>query len=180
MKLFIFRHGQTDGNAQRICQTDDYELNDLGRKQAEGLSFRLGRERLPLIYASPLPRACETGKIVASFNNAEVVKINDLREMSFGAAEGMFEKDLMRQYGSLYTDIMTKMSGTDWNQKFPGGESKNEVLYRFKQALDYIKKNCPYNKVGIATHGHLMRIFYYDRFGEDHVFENCEFFVLDI
>ena len=43
MKLYIFRHGQTDGNVRNIVQGAgvDIELNETGRRQAERLALSL-------------------------------------------------------------------------------------------------------------------------------------------
>lgn len=180
MKLYVFRHGQTDGNLQHICQTDDYVLNETGIRQAEELKQRLSSVNLPIIYASPFPRALKTAEIVASAHNTPIELLPDLREMSFGEAEGSFEEDMKKKYGKLYDRLIIEVPDEDWDIKFPGGESKREALERFKKALAYVKKNCPYDKAGLASHGHIMRLFYYDKFKTDHVFANCEYFVLDI
>lgn len=62
MKLYIFRHGQTDGNVRNIVQGAgvDIELNETGRRQAERLAAELKGEGLDVIYASPMKRADET------------------------------------------------------------------------------------------------------------------------
>lgn len=68
MKLYIFRHGQTDGNVRNIVQGAgvDIELNETGRRQAERLTAELKGEGLDVIYASPMKRADETARIVAA------------------------------------------------------------------------------------------------------------------
>ena len=91
MKLYIFRHGRTDGNDLKICQTPDFELNSEGIKQAEELRDKLAPVNLPIIYASPFERANKTGHIVASAHNTPVEVVDGLQEMRFGEAEGMYE-----------------------------------------------------------------------------------------
>lgn len=180
MKLYIFRHGRTDGNDLKICQTPDFELNSEGIKQAEELRDKLAPVNLQIIYASPFKRANKTGSIVASAYNTPVEVVDGLQEMRFGEAEGMYEADMIKKYGQELFEQLVNVPDSHWNVKIPGGESKSEALERFKQALAYIKKNCRHYTAGVATHGHVMRLFWYDRFNEDRIFDNCEYFELEI
>ena len=75
MKLYIFRHGQTDGNVRNIVQGAgvDIELNETGRRQAERLAAELKGEGLDVIYASPMKRADETARIVPTAAGVPVI-----------------------------------------------------------------------------------------------------------
>ena len=100
--------------------------------------------------------------------------------MRFGEAEGMYEADMIKKYGQELFEQLVNVPDSHWNVKIPGGESKSEALERFKQALAYIKKNCRHYTAGVATHGHIMSLFWYDRFNEERGFNNCEYFELEI
>lgn len=180
MKLYIFRHGETDGNLKGICQTADFELNGTGIGQAELLRDKLAKEELPIVYASPFIRAKKTGEIVASSNNAKIAVVDDLREQSFGDAEGMKEADFPPQYKKVYSEVLDIPDASTDDVKLPHGESKREALIRFKQALKFIQHDCRCEKAGVATHGHLMRNLYYHLYGKDHIFANGEYFVLEL
>lgn len=180
MKLYIFRHGQTEGNRLQICQTADFELNEEGIKQAERLRDDLAKINLPIIYASPFKRAEMTGRIVASAHKTPVEIREGLEEMRFGQAEGMLEAEMPKKFGEELYQQLINVPEPHWDSKIPEGESKKEALERFKRSLDKIKKICPYDTAGVASHGHIMRIFYYDHFKEDKKFENCEYFELEI
>ena len=80
MKLYIFRHGQTDGNVRNIVQGAgvDIELNETGRRQAERLAAELKGEGLDVIYASPMKRADETARIVAAAAGVPVLEGQDV------------------------------------------------------------------------------------------------------
>lgn len=183
MKLYIFRHGQTFANASLYVQ-DGHEplsqLNETGLMQAENLKNRLAQEKLPIIYASPFDRARQTGNIVAEANHSKVEIIDDLREFCFGAAEGLYETDVIQKYKYEFSSVLNVADEKTYDVRLPEGESKREALVRFEKALSYIKTNCPYEKAGVATHGHIMRLFYYNHYHHDYLFDNCEFFELEI
>lgn len=180
MKLFVFRHGETDGNVRRICQDGSWPLNEKGLKQAEELRDILAGEKLPVIYASPYIRAYKTGETVASATGAKVVTVDALKEFYFGDAEELSEAEVWEKYGYEFGRVCDVPDETGSEVRMPNGESRKEALKRFKEALDFIKQDCCCDKAGIVTHGHIMRIFYYDYFKEDRLFKNCEYFVLDL
>lgn len=180
MKLYIFRHGETDGNVKRICQDGSWPLNENGLKQAEGLRDILAGEKLPVVYASPFIRAHKTGEIVASASGAKVFTVDGLREFYFGDAENLHEDEVCKKYGYEFSSVCNVPDKNGFEVRMPNGESRREALERFKEALDFIRQDCCCDRAGVATHGHVMRIFYYDFFKEDRLFRNCEYFVLDI
>lgn len=184
MKLFIFRHGQTVANHLKMLAPsyDDplSELNEIGEQQARDLRDKLANEKLPIIYASPLKRAKRTGEIVAEANDAKLVIVDELREHYLGEAEGLSEADAWEKYGCDFEAIIDISDLKTYDVKLPEAESKREALNRFKKALAFIKQNCLCDKAGVATHGHIMRNFYYDLYKIDHIFKNTEYFVIDL
>lgn len=183
MKLYIFRHGQTDANANEILQKDGLafsELNAVGIAQAEKLSEELAAIQLPIIYASPMSRALKTAEIVAKPNHSQIVILDELQEHGFGDAEGLSGVEARQKYGPEFEAVLDVSNLGNYEIKLPHGESKAEGLARFNEALDFIKEDCMCEKAGVATHGHIMRIFYRDYFGEDIIFPNCGYFVLEV
>ena len=65
--FYIFRHGETDYNAQKRWQGQgiDIDLNKTGLKQAEDLAEKMQHLGLEIIYSSPLKRARQTAEFVA-------------------------------------------------------------------------------------------------------------------
>src|SRR5919112_3187296 len=93
--LLLARHGETDWNRElRIQGSSDIELNELGRRQAQGLAQELTDVDLDAIYASDLARARQTAEAVAATHGLEVKLDSRLRERSFGSWEGLTRDDL--------------------------------------------------------------------------------------
>lgn len=88
--LYIMRHGRTDWNDSRRLQgRTDVPLNEAGRQMARRARDEYRDVPLDLCYCSPLVRAHETARIVLSGRDIPIIPDPRLREMSFGAFEGM-------------------------------------------------------------------------------------------
>lgn len=90
-RIFLARHGQSEGNRYGIMQGSlDIPLSEEGRAQARALGRRLAKTPIDRIISSDLGRALETAKIVASFQGlgCELVVDPRLRELDAGDFEG--------------------------------------------------------------------------------------------
>ncbi|KDA05709.1 hypothetical protein DC31_14925 [Microbacterium sp. CH12i] len=150
--ITLVRHGQTDWNlARRIQGSTDIPLNDTGRDDARSAAALLADGTHHVIYASPLVRAHETAKIIASelgMSDPEIT--HGMREREFGQAEGLLVKEYMSAYG-------------DWLSAPPGAETMEEVRDRALAALDVIseqsrRRSAPVaESVIVVTHGGVIR-----------------------
>lgn len=183
MKLYLFRHGETFANKE-ILVADGYssiaQLTDLGKEQALNLGRKLASKQLPIIYSSPFDRARQTAEYVASYNHTPIKILPDLREFSFGKAEGLSEEEAFQKYENEFDAVLTVADTSSYQVRIPEGESKEEALARFLNALEIIKQDCKYEEVGVATHGHIMSLYYYNRYHRVHHFENCELLEVEI
>jgi len=112
--LFI-RHGETDGNKNRIFQRADQPLNARGLQQAEAAADVLRRQRIEVIRASTMPRAFVTAEILGRPHSLKPEPHDGLRERWFGDLVG------------------TPAAGYDWRDVPPNGETL-EIFVRRTQA----------------------------------------------
>jgi broad specificity phosphatase PhoE len=67
--VYIFRHGQTEDNANYIFSGwRDSPLTEKGEKQAKILAGKLKNKKIDVLIASPQTRAIDTMKIAISLN----------------------------------------------------------------------------------------------------------------
>jgi len=98
-KIILIRHGETDWNAeQRLQGSIERPLNAAGIAQAEQLGHQFATLRLSKIYASPMIRARQTAEEINRHHGLEIQLHSDLREGSFGAAEGMRRDEYHAKY----------------------------------------------------------------------------------
>jgi probable phosphoglycerate mutase len=88
MTILIVRHGETDGNAQRVLQRADVPLNERGMRQADLLARRLSGEKFAHILCSDLPRARMTAAPLATLTGIAVEENPLLQERNFGDLRG--------------------------------------------------------------------------------------------
>ena len=183
MRLYIFRHGETFANVEKLVSdghSPKVQLTPLGREQATKLGEELSPQNLPIIYASPYDRALQTAELVAAPHHTPITVLDDLREFSFGLTEGWSEAETFAKYNDEFNAVLNVGDEQTYQVRLPQGETKQEALQRFINVLEYIKQNCPYDKAGVATHGHIMSIYFYHLYHQVHGFKNCEYMILDI
>lgn len=157
--LFLFRHGETDWNKTKRWQGQmDIPLNDLGRAQARQLIPALTTVKLDLLVSSDLVRAQETAQIVATALHLPLMLNVNFRELSFGHAEGKTVDEIVADFGGEARDRCRSMLNQDLDFRFPGGESKRQLISRTSAALfEVTQKNPNARSLGIGTHGGVIR-----------------------
>lgn len=90
MRLELIRHGQTDWNSHDQLQgSSDIPLNDTGREQAHAAALLLAPFEWSAIVSSPLERARETARIIASDLGIELgASYPELIERDYASREG--------------------------------------------------------------------------------------------
>ena len=152
--LFLFRHGETDWNrAGRLQGQTDTALNATGLAQAQALAERLRPHRLDAVLSSDLVRAWTTARIVAEGLGVPLIGAPGLRETSIGEAEGLYWPEVKSRFGEALTDRWF----TDDDAAFPGGETGLETRTRGLAALHRVVAEQPYRRIGVSTHGAMVR-----------------------
>jgi alpha-ribazole phosphatase len=89
-RLLIVRHGATPWNAEgRLQGQRDVPLDEDGCAQAAALARSLEDRPIDVVYSSDLGRARETAEIITKSRGLPIVPVPRLREMAFGAWEGL-------------------------------------------------------------------------------------------
>jgi broad specificity phosphatase PhoE len=156
--VYIFRHGETDWNAQLRWQGhSDIPLNETGRNQAKALIPLLKDKKIEAIFSSDLSRAIETSKIVNEHLKVPIFASPDLREVNLGIAEGLTNEEVIQKVSQRDLERWRSVLPSDNNFGFSGGETKNEALRRNFQALEEFLKANTYSVIGVASHGGIIR-----------------------
>lgn len=157
-QIYLFRHGQTDWNAQgRFQGHTDVPLNDTGRAQARELAEKLHKAALEAILSSDLSRARETADIVAARLAVPVRSDPGLREAFLGEAQGMTYDEIRVRFGEDLTSRWRSDHPTDADVSYPGGEKASEVVRRSFDAIQRFLEPGDYSRVGVSTHGGVIR-----------------------
>ena len=122
MKLILARHGETPANRDRLSLgRRDVPLTEKGRLQAEALAESLASLPIAAVYSSPLCRALDTARAIASHHRLEVIVDEDLTEMDAGDLDGLTQDEIQARY----RDFITLWLSPDGAQRRPPGSSES-------------------------------------------------------
>lgn len=151
-ELVVIRHGETVSNREGRWQGhQDGMLNDAGRDQAARLAASL--PPLDVLYSSPLSRAADTAAAIAEQQGLEIRPEPRLKEIGFGAWEGMTRAEIAAAFPDEYADFL---NGDD-AARGGNGETFAGVRIRMAESLGEIVAQHPSATVGVVSHGGVTR-----------------------
>jgi broad specificity phosphatase PhoE len=154
-RLFLVRHGATSATEEdRFSGSSGAELSDRGRWQASRLGERLSQQNITAIYSSPLSRALETARIIASRCGLAMLTRDGLREIGHGRWEGMKREDVERQFAAEYA----AWEADPFTFAPAGGESGVAVLARALPVIRDIVTAHPGGQVLVVSHKATLRL----------------------
>ncbi len=112
--IFLIRHGETAGNANRVVQVPETPLSERGVSQAARLGARLAGTGISNILASDLTRAAMTAEALAAATGAPVAHSPLLHERSFGELRGTPYSVLEGRGIQLFAVGYTPPGGESW------------------------------------------------------------------
>jgi len=126
-RIVLVRHGENPANLTKEFshRRVDYPLTAKGRLQAQQT-------------AGPLAEAL----------GLEVQICEDFREMNVGDLEGMEPRD---QAWAVYAEVIRQWFSGNHGFRFPGGESRIELVERFRRGLERVAT--PGEEVLVVGHG---------------------------
>ncbi len=140
--IYIVRHGKTvwNGQARKQGQSDS-PLTLKGIEQASDVAKFLEKNVDTSkfnFYVSPLFRTMQYSALILEklgIDNAKLVKVDELKEHSFGYWEGMTEEEIEKEY----PNFLEKRYANWWEYIVPGGESYELISKRATKFLNQIK-----------------------------------------
>ena len=139
MILYIVRHGQTDGNVNKIMDgVRDIDLNENGIEQAKITSDSLKDIKFDLIICSPLSRTKHTMEII-NINNYPVVFDDRIKERDCGEFTGKGFESLDRDLYWNYYDT-TKY------------EKAENIEHLFNRVFKFLKEKYKVKTILLVTH----------------------------
>lgn len=143
-RIFIFRHGQTDDNKNKIFSGwRNPDLNEEGIKESQALCDQLRNEKPTKAYTSDQIRCIHTLEIVLEpHQNVEVFEDPRIRERDYGDLTGLSKVEEEQKNKEQY-DI--------WHRSYdvppPNGESVEMVEKRVMPFIEDLKANLRPNDI---------------------------------
>jgi broad specificity phosphatase PhoE len=148
VRLFLARHGETEGNREmRYLGSVDQPLAPGGLEQAERLAEALAPLPLDAVYASPLRRAADTGSRIAAARGLDLRIEERLREQCFGAWEGLTRNEVLERDRELLLGWEADLGTAP-----PGGEALSSVQERMLALVEDFRRDHAGSWIALVSH----------------------------
>lgn len=140
IKITYFVHGTTTDNEKDISSGwSDVELSELGVKRSLDLRDQLKDKTFDVVFCSDLKRAVKSAELIFE-DKVKILQDKRLRECNYG------------DYNAKSSEIVEPMQEKMVADKFPGGESYEDVKIRINDFLNFLKQNYEGKSVAIVAH----------------------------
>lgn len=151
--FYLIRHASNDYLVQNKIAgwLPGIHLNDEGRKQADQLAERIGKEPIRAIYSSPIERAVETAEPLARKLGAKIAVSKSFGEVGFGdwtdqPVPLLDKSEHWKRWNSF-------RSGT----QPPKGEFMIEIQSRAVREMLRLRDQHPQEAIAVVTHGDIIK-----------------------
>ena len=156
MRLILVRHGESVGNSEgRLQGNADYDLTELGQRQALETGRRLAAEGVSAVYASTLRRALLTARVVGEQTGQAPVDLPEVREYDFGSLSGLTYAALRQRFAAL----PPAPDGQPAERTYPGEEGRDSFYRRVTESVWDVAWRHPGESVAIVSHGGPIALF---------------------
>ncbi len=153
MKLYLVRHGESEGNKGRMHQTDATVLSSSGLLQAQKVAKRFAHTPVDLIIASTTTRTRQTANEIHKLLKCPIEFDEKLKEQK-GPAEvlGKSWED------AKVLEVWEKINKNHHNPNYHTSDEENnwDFIHRISTALESIAQK-PQESIMIVTHGYVIR-----------------------
>src|SRR3989344_1908611 len=140
IKITYFVHGTTTDNEKEISSGwFDVGLSELGIKQSVDLKDKIKDEKFDVVFCSDLKRAVDSAKL--TFDGVvPIIPDARLRECNYG------------KYNGQPSSMVEPMQEKSITERFPDGESYEDVKARIADFLEFLKKSYDGKSIAIVAH----------------------------
>lgn len=140
MRITYFVHGTTIDNEKDISSGwFDVGLSELGVKQSIELKDKIKDKKFDVVFCSDLKRAVDSANLTFK-GIVPIVQDQRLRECNYGT------------FNAKPSSIVEPMQEKAITERFPNGESYEDVKERIADFLEYLKQNYNGKSVAIVAH----------------------------
>lgn len=140
VNITYFVHGTTTDNEKEISSgLSDVALSELGRKQSIDLKDQVDIKKFDVVFCSDLKRAVESADLTFK-GVVEVIQDPRLRECNYG------------DFNGKTSEIVEPMQEIKVSERFPNGESYEDVKERIQDFLNFLKEKYNRKRIAIVAH----------------------------
>jgi probable phosphoglycerate mutase len=153
MLLFLIRHAVTAHTGELLTGwMPGVHLSDEGRDQARTMTERMRPVKLAAVYSSPVDRALETAKVLASSKGLRVRIREGIGEVRYGEWEGRRLATIAK------TKQWRRVVSHPGDTRFPGGETIRETQCRSLDTVAHIAGENAGQPVAVVSHADVIKL----------------------
>ena len=146
--IFFIRHADTIKNPN--LNSSKWVLSEKGSEQAKIISDTNILKDCDLIFVSSEIKTYLTINPLAKKLNIEIIELSDLDEVRRG--------DIFLTDSEFETEKFRQLEDLDYPSF--GGETANQALQRFSNAIDLIHKSYAGKKIIVVSHGTILNLYF--------------------
>ncbi len=155
MKIYLVRHGESEGNKKRIVQDPKSPLSRKGLSEAQRVADRFKDIKIDIIFASPYTRADMTAQIISKKMDLKVEYWDDLHEIK--RPTELIGKPIHGAEAKKYEDHLIN-SYQNSGEKFSDEEGFDDLKKRAQKVLDHLVKGHQNQNVLLVSHATTIKI----------------------
>jgi alpha-ribazole phosphatase/probable phosphoglycerate mutase len=141
INITYFVHGTTTDNEKNVSSGwFDVGLSEKGIQQSIALKDQLGGKKFDVVFCSDLKRAVESAKLTWGESGMPIIPDVRLRECNYG------------DYNAKPSELVEPLQEKMITERFPNGESYEDVKTRIADFVESLKKNYDGKSVAIVAH----------------------------
>ncbi len=151
MLLILVRHGESVGNLEnRLQGQEEYDLTELGQRQAIMTAGRLAELGVSALYSSPLLRAMSTARTIGERLGIQAQSMPAVAEYHFGEMSG-----------ATYAEVRQRFSAAVGaaERVYPGEEGREVFQERVTKGIWGVIDAYPAKTVAVVSHGGPIALF---------------------
>lgn len=151
-ELVLVRHGETKSNLEQLLHgRTDVPLTPFGEWQALRVAQRVHQiGGASALYSSPLLRAHATAQRISELIGIDPVLLAELTEYHFGDFEGYSLATVQESHPEIF---LRAIDTSDFDFRFPNGESRREFNLRVRGAFDRLVEQHGGQRIIVVAHG---------------------------
>lgn len=155
MKIYLVRHGESEGNISNVHQTEDSALSFEGMRQADKLAARFAGVAADKIIASPLVRTKQTAEAISKTTGLEIEydsRIKELKRPSIVVGRSYHEPEVQK----IWSTIDAHVNEPEYHY------SDEENFFDLKKRITEFVEELPRRQekdLVVVSHGYAIRTF---------------------
>lgn len=153
-RIYLVRHGESEGNVQKIYQGPDVPLSPDGHRGAKAVAERIATLEIDEIIASHFVRAQQTAGHISEKIEKEITTVESFHEVL--NAQSVWGKSLHDEETADYVkERKEQFTNPEWN--IDGAENYFDVWKRIKDSVAFLE-NIAAKNIVVVSHGNFLRL----------------------